>query len=274
MKRSCQILLALVTLPILAPAASYEWTFNDGTLGDSFGNGALAPVGASTANIVSTNGGSIPDIGGVPAKVLNLPAIASQSDGFSLALNATGPNGGGGYVNQYSIVFDLYSPGTPNWQALFNTDPDNTNDADWYIAPDNSLGISDLGYSVAGAVSQDAWHRLTFAADLGAGRVTYYIDGVQAFQRTGGSLLDGRYALYSNLDAGPDLRLFNEGDGSGVYTHDLFVNSVAFIDHELSSAEVGALGGAKAAGILVPEPASGMLALLGLAGLAAGRRRR
>jgi hypothetical protein len=272
MKISCKILLALIALPALAPAASYEWTFNDGTLADSFGNGTFAPVGASVPNVVTTNGGTIPHIGGVPAKVLNLPAIASQSDGFNLALNATGPNGGGAYVNQYSIIFDLYSPGAPNWQALFNTDPDNTNDADWYIAPDSSLGIGDLGYSAVNAVQQDAWYRLAFTADLGAGRVTYYVNGSQAFQRTGGSLLEGRYSLYSNLDVGPDVRLFNEGDSSGVYTHDLFVNSVAFVDRELTAAEAGALGGAKAAGILVPEPASGMLALLGLAGLAARRR--
>jgi len=273
MKLSCKILLALIALPALAPAASYEWTFNDGTLADSFSNGIFAPVGASVPNVVSTNGGSIPHIGGVPAMVLNVPAIASPSDGFSLALNATGPNGGGAYVNQYSIIFDLYSPGAPNWQALFNTDPDNTNDADWYIAPDNALGIAFLGYSAVGAVQQDAWYRVAFAADLGAGRVTYYINGTQAYQRTGASLLEGRFALYSNLDAGPDLRLFNEGDGSGVYTHDLFVNSVAFVDRELTSAEAGALGGPTAAGILVPEPASGMLALLGFAGLAVFRRR-
>ncbi len=273
MKRSSNILFTLVALPTVSLAANYEWTFDDGTLADSFGNGIFAPRGASVADIVSTNGGTIPDIGGVPAKVLNVPAIMVPEDGFTLSLEATGPNGGGAYINQYSIVFDLYSPGAPNWQALFNTNPDNGNDADWYIAPDNALGIGALGYTPAGAVPQDSWHRLTFAADLGAGRVTYYIDGAQAFQLNGPSLLEGRFSLNSNLDAGPDMLLFNEGDGSGVYTHDLFINSIAFVDRELTEGEVGALGGPQAAGIFVPEPATAMLSLLGLAGLAVRRRR-
>jgi hypothetical protein len=176
-------------------------------------------------------------------------------------------------VNQYTFIFDIYSPGAAGWQALFQTDPFNStgNDADWYIAPDSSFGISGIGYTAAGAVTQDAWHRLTFAASLGS-EVKYYIDGtlVGTF---GGNTLDGRFALYSNLDAGDDVRLFNEGDTSGNYTHEMFVNSIAFVDRQLSDAEVAALGAPNAAGILVPEPAAGAFLLFGIAGLAVRRRR-
>src|SRR5689334_5067046 len=104
--------LALVlALPTFVQAANYEWTFNDGSLTDFFGNGAMTPSGATTPNIVFTDGLTIPHINGVPARVLNVPIFDAIADGFQLALNATGPNGGGGYINEYTFVFDIYSPG-------------------------------------------------------------------------------------------------------------------------------------------------------------------
>ena len=84
-------------------------------------------------------------------------------------------------------------------------------------------------------------------------------------------LLDGRFALFSNQDAGPDLVLFNEGDNSGNYTHAALYNSIGFIDRTLNDAEMAAIGGASAAGIPVPEPGSAMLCALGA--VAFGRRR-
>jgi hypothetical protein len=263
----------VLALPALAQAANYEWTFNDGSLTDFFSNGTMTPSGVTATNIEFTNGGAIPHIGGVPARVLNVPVFNDFADGFQLALNATGPNGGGSYVNQYTFIFDVYSPGAAGWQALFQTDPLNSpdNDADWYIAPDSSLGIADIGYSAPQAVTQDAWHRLTFAAALGS-EINYYIDGVLV-GTFGGNAIDGRFALYSNLDGGDDVRLFNEGDQSGNYTHAMYVNSVAFVDRKLSDAEIVALGEPKAAGILAPEPGAGLVLLLGLAGVV-GRRRR
>jgi hypothetical protein len=41
---------------------------------------------------------------------------------------------------------------------------------------------------------------------------------------------------------GPDLLLFNEGDTSGVYTHELYLASVAVVDRMLSDTEVAAGG--------------------------------
>jgi hypothetical protein len=269
------VLALLATLSCGAGAANYEWTFNDGTLGDSFLNGTMAPVGGTITGVVDTDGGSIPHIGGVPGRVLIVPAHTDPLDGFNLTLAATGPNGGGAYVNQYTFIFDLYSPGAPNWQALFQTDPTNAsgNDADFYVAPDGAVGIGDLTYSAASVFQQNTWHRLAFTTDLGAGVATFYVDGIQVAQRTGPSLLDGRFALYSNVDPGDDVRLFNENDASGVYTHALFINSVAFVDRELTAAEISALGGASAERILIPEPASGLL-MLSAIGACSLRRRR
>ena len=86
--------------------------------------------------------------------------------------------------------------------------------------------------------------------------MSFYVNGTQvAAGSQSGSGLDGRWSLYSNQDFGPDLFLFNEGDTGGIYTHELYVSSVAFTDRVLSAAELAGLGGPSADGILVPSPA-------------------
>jgi len=209
------------------------------------------PATAGLTSFATTDGANVPHIGGQPAGYLSVPAFATPAQGYLLTLGDSGPNGGGGYLNRFTFIFDVLVSNPLNWTPLFNTNPQNANDADWYVDPTGRLGIGDLGYSSAGAVTANTWQRLAFAADLGAGVVTFYRDGAQVRQRTGASLLDGRFALYSNLDGGPDVLLFSEGDPAGTYTHPLCVNSVAFTDRTLSAAEIAALGGPRPEGIFV-----------------------
>ena len=267
------VLAATFAMALASNGATYEWTFNNGNLNDAFAQGTMQAVGGTVPSFASTNGTTIPHIGGVPAQFLSVPAYTLPELGFDLSFDASGANGGGAYINRYSFVFDLYSPGLPNWQALFQTNPANPtgNDADWYIAPDGALGIG-AAYTGAGAIQQETWYRIAFVTDLSAGRITYYINGGLAFQGSGG-VLDGRFALFSNADAGTDVRLFNENDTSAVYTHDLYVNSIAFVDRELTETEVAGLGGPNAMGIFIPEPGTGFLVLAGLVGPLVRRRR-
>ena len=263
---------------VQAVAADYEWGFNSGDLSTTLGNGIMAYADAATPGLTSfgtTDGGTVPHIGGNPAKYMHVPAFSATANGYHLTLNDTGPNGGGAYVNRYTVIFDVLSPGTINWTPFFNTDPANGNDADFYVASDGAIGIGALGYSGVGLVAANTWYRVAFAADLGAGTVSYYLNGTSVKDRVGTSLLDGRFSLYSNLDAGPDLLLFNEGDTTGQYTHELYVNSVAFVDRMMSSSEILALGGPNAQGIFpVPEPSVAGLVALGLMVVALGVRRK
>ncbi len=269
--------LPLLFIATAQAATIYEWSFNSGDLSTSLGNGVMSTAGAGTAGSLSfatTNGSTVPHIGGVPANYMSVPALPTGANGLLLTFNDSGPNGGGSYLNQYTLVMDLYSPGTAGWQALMNTDTSNGNDADWYISNTAQTGIGALTYSAAGAFTQNAWNRVAVSADLTAGTVSYYINGSLVGTRTGTALTDGRFAVFSNANAGADLLLFNEGDTSGTYTHNLLVNSVAFTDEALSQSAIQALGGASAAGIFVPEPSSAALGLLGSLALLRRNRRR
>jgi hypothetical protein len=243
---------ATVTLTVnpRPPAVSGAWDFDQGDLAITAGVGTLEYAdGAGTQALTAfetTDGTTVPHINGQPAKFMRVPAFTAPANGYTLTM-PTLPNGGGGYVNRYTMVFDILSPGSINWTPLFNTNPGNGNDADFYVSDAGALGIGALGYSAGGLIGPDTWYRIAFAADLGAGQVSYYVNGQPVRVRTGGSLLDGRFALYSGNDGGPDILLFNEPSGS--YTHEVLVNSFMFTDRRMSAEELWALGGPSAAGI-------------------------
>lgn len=273
--RSLALGLAVCGGASFSLAAEYQWDFG-GDLSGSFGGGAMTYADATTPGLTSfgtTDGSTVPHINGQPASYMHVPQFTLLGQAYDVEFPSTGPNGGGAYVNQYTMIFDLLWPNSPDWSSFFNTNQANPsgNDGDFYLASDGSLGIGELGYTAVGVIASDEWHRIAFVADLGAGIVTFYVDGTQEYQRTGSSLVDGRFSLTSNLDAGPDLRLFNEGDTSGNYTQELYINSYYFADRALSPGEIAALGGPDANGI-VPEPSCVLLLVMGLASFLAIKR--
>jgi endonuclease/exonuclease/phosphatase family metal-dependent hydrolase len=235
------------------PVRIYEWTFSGGNLAPALGNGVMSYAdGATTSNLTSfgiSDGATVPHINGRPATYLRVPGFTSQANGFLVTLTGSTPNGGGAYINQFTMIWDLLLPGSVGWTPLMNTNPQNANDADFYIDPLERLGIGAIGYSANGLIASNTWYRIIFAADLPAGTVKYYLNGNLVF--TGAAGLDGRHSLYSDVDAGPDLFLFNEGDTSGTYTHAVLVSSFAFTDRTLSAAQAQALGGPADLGIFV-----------------------
>jgi len=243
------------TTAAFAPASNalYEWTFDATNLNASLGNGDMTYADSATAGLTSfgiTDGVSVPHIDGQPARYMHVPAFAALDNGYHLTFHESGMNGGGAYINCYTFIADVLIPAPLGYTAFFNANPANPagNDADFYIAPDGGIGIG--SYSPAGTIATNTWYRIAFASDLASNRLAFFVNGAQVKENTGGTYaLDGRWSLFSNTDSGPDLLLFNEGDTSGQYTHELYVNSVGFVDRVLTGTELTALGGPKAAGI-------------------------
>lgn len=166
---------------------------------------------------------------------------------FLRCLHGIAPNGGGAYVNRYSIVMDILSPpgSRSSWRAIFQTSENNANDADYFIRnTDDRLGVAALGY--APAINEALWTRLviTFALEASAASsvIRTYLNGNLHYTHTG-QTLDGRFAL------GPTVLFFADEDNENAPLH---VAALAIYDGPLSAADVAALGAPRPAGLFAP----------------------
>jgi hypothetical protein len=221
-----------------------QWDFN-GDLKATYGRDLVyfdTNVLADTSFGTTTSFG-IADINGVPATVMHFNPSAFPWGGYQ-AFHGAAPNGGGAYVNQYTLVYDLYYPASSDrtWRSLLQTALSNNNDGDAFISTANGVGISSI---YDGFVSAEAWHRIAIAFDLSgpglAPVLEKFIDGVKVGEQTGGlSAPDGRFAL------DPSVLLFADNDGDQAET---YVSSVQFSNGRRPDAFIQALGGPSAAKI-------------------------
>jgi hypothetical protein len=172
---------------------------------------------------------------------------------FFRALHGMNKNGGGGYVNLYSIVLDVKveSPTIGEFDSLFNTNADNANDGDSFIRwDDNGSGspVGRIGISgvYAGDITPNEWHRIVVTVDCtangGANTVlTYFVDGVQVNQVDVVSGLDGRWAAYSwdDPDFEDNIDLFGDDDGDNMSG---YASLAVFFDRVLDANAVTSLG--------------------------------
>ena len=222
-----------------------QWDFN-GNLAATYGRDLEyfdATVTSDTTFGSATSFG-LPDINGQPTTVMHFLPTTTAWGGYKMYHGAA-PNGGGSYVNQYTIVYDIfYTSSSSTWRSLLQTDTSNGsgNDGDLFLNPGSGIGISSV-YN--GYVAPDAWHRIAVAFDLtGPGQapvLTKFIDGVKVGNQTGGlSNRDGRFAL------DPYALLFADNDGD---VAEGFVSSIQFSNGRRPDAYLAALGGPSAAKI-------------------------
>ncbi|MBK7403502.1 MAG: metallophosphoesterase [Phycisphaerales bacterium] len=237
-----------------------QWDFASGDLAASYGPGEIefadgpgGPTGQQTA-FGSTSALGLPPIGAQAAHVMAFPKAASSTMGFRVRHGAPA-NGGGAYVNDYTLILDMLLPqssiNADDWLPIHNTNATNTNDADsWVRLADGAVGVSG---QYDGAIPADTWRRvaLVFDYDGSTERLHKYIDGAPVgTQDLGG--LDGRWSLYTRADATPWFYLFTDDNGEAASA---VVSSIHFTDRAMSDAEIAALGPADADGIL-PDPAA------------------
>lgn len=248
-----------------------QWDFDvpSNPLVSSFGVSTLAfwerpgggsPPGSTQADTQfgTTSSFHIAPVGGVDAGVMRVPAYFGD-EGLFLTTNLPG-NGGGQYVNQYTLGYDLLVPSsdiTDGFVAipLFNTNCCNNNDADAYVdLTTNSIGFESVGYTAANALTLDEWHRIVCVVNTALDASPshkLFIDGALAFSGTIADF-EGRFPLYSTTEGDPNdgMHLFTEPTGN--YTGVVFVNSIMLADRPFSDEEVGALSSPDADGIYPP----------------------
>ncbi len=142
-----------------------------------------------------------------------------------------GANGGGSYINEYSLQIDFKVASVNVWHSFFQTTPQNNNDADFFINPSGQLGVAAVGYSPQ-SINAGEWYRLVISVDNGTS-FNVYLDGELIMQ---GAVqdVDGRFALANAL------LLFADEDAED---NDIYVSEVGIWDYNLSPFEVEALGG-------------------------------
>lgn len=151
------------------------------------------------------------------------------------ATHGISPQPGDEFVNGYTLMFDVSYPlsSRRKWMALFQTAPNNHNDAELFIrANDGTIGISTTGYS-SWVLNEETWARIVISVDNG-NHYKIYADGNLIL--TGNvQPKDGVYSL------NPTLLFFADDNGED---HPIDVSAIRLYNAPLNDSEVAALGDA------------------------------
>ena len=210
---------------------------------------------------------------GSPALYWDNGVVQTYTGGYIQVPDGIAPNGGGSYVNNYTVMIDYEQTSGPDqWNSLFQTAGSPTsNDGDLFIASDRTIGIGAVGYSTS-TVSSGEWHRIVLSVDTSS-FYRVYVDGTLFLD---GALNDpdGRFSL------GSSFYLFADDTGESQWGLN---GTVAVWDHALTTPEVAGMGGwiggastptALALAAPVPEPATLSFLALGALSFALFKRNR
>ena len=162
-------------------------------------------------------------------------------------------NGDGTNLNQYTIIMDLMWPSTSDgtFRGVFNTDTNNTDDAEIYLDPDNRIGIFN-NYTLQ--MDPGAWYRLALVYDLTTNGMTRYLNGTNiSSQILEGGEVDGRFSLRGGV------LFFADNDFE---TAPGYVNVIQLRAGAMTEEQIAALGGPASGGLgqgtgsAVPEPSN------------------
>jgi len=228
-----------------------QWDFDNGDLTATVGSdlqysdGPGGPTQTATQFGTTTSFG-IPDINGTAAKVMKFPGAVSGMGYFMpTPSTANGVGNGGQFVNDYTLVFDLFYPQSSDakFRPLIDTDG-----STFTAGPDMAIDVSD-GLGVApsgpfyGAIPPNAWNRVGVVVQQDLRTLTWYINGTRVGTTTlSGPQADGRFAVPVSalvlILASTDT---NAAPG--------YVNSIQIRDVALNVGQMKALGAASASGI-------------------------
>ena len=216
--KKCGVLFLLLAVAAVAQADLVGlWEFNNSA------NLTAATIGPDLALTGSHTAAAGVDASDSAARI--------GPGGYYTLTHGLAGNGGGTYVNEWTLVYDIKCPRTSKYSSLLQTSPANNNDGDLFVKLNGAVGVGDTGYSLEGAVPANTWFRLVVRVACGK-MYELWINGVrvlngQAFP------VDGRYSLESQV------LLFADNDGE-VATLD--VSLLALYNATISEQEIQDLG--------------------------------
>ncbi|MDA7498237.1 hypothetical protein N9255_00010 [bacterium] len=223
------------------PMVTGQWDFSNG-LSATIGSDLIFndEVSESETLFGTTTSFKIADIGGESAEVMYVPF--GSRVGYKL-LHGIAPNGGGRYVNRYTLLMDVMRVGGGGASAIIQASPTkNPGDATFFWQGGN-MGQGGGGYNGDGTFTPDEWHRIGFAVDLADEKViTKWVDGVLQDEWRPQNKDHIRRAME------PETILFYDVDERSEW----YVNSIQILDGKLSDEEMEALGGPGAEGFEAP----------------------
>jgi hypothetical protein len=223
---------ALITvLPVPTIRLTGQWDFDQGDLAATVG----LPLDYFDATVQADTAFGSQEIAGLPAGVLRFVPSLAKWGGYKMYHN-TAPNAGGPYVNQYTLLCDVFYPLNSHnqWRAFLQTSTTDANDGEFFVSSANGIGISG---NYQGTVTPTNWHRIAFAVDLSSPlspAVAKWIDGVKVGYQIG--LSGGKNGRFS-LDV--FALLFADEDGENSET---LVSSVQFWNGKLPDSFLSSLG--------------------------------
>jgi len=262
--QNCKIfgIVSALSIGLLSAAAqpTGQWDFDDANLNASAGTPLQYIDGAGGATQLGTQFGTttsfgLPLIGSQEAKVMKFPASTTPM-GYAMPTPAVA-NGGGTFVNDWTIIMDVLFPAESHnkLRALIETDNQVlTADSELFVGTGNGVGVNG---QYDGVIKSNSWHRIGFVVEASNGNLRKYIDGIEVgvqSARDGGTpALDGRWALA----VGGTAALFSDNDGEAAPG---YVNSIQLRDVALTKAQMLALAGPTATGIpqTIPPIPSGI----------------
>jgi hypothetical protein len=246
------VMIASSLIVARVPAQSIgQWDFNSGNLtataGTDLGDLLYADGPGGVTDLADafglTTALGIPDISGTPAAVMRFPE-ATNTMGYLMPTPAG--NGGGSFVNEYTLIFDLLYPSNGVVRPLLDADGAvYVAGADLAVSAAGGIGLSPSG-PFDGTLAPNTWNRVGFVVNQAQSTIRKYINGVEVGINTLTGIqagLEGRMALSPSSVS--TLILANTvGAGSVGY-----VNSIQLRDVALNAGQMQALGGPSADGI-------------------------
>ncbi|HZR18143.1 MAG TPA: LamG-like jellyroll fold domain-containing protein [Verrucomicrobiae bacterium] len=257
--RNWVILTALLVAGRLAAQPTGQWNFTNADLTATIGadlqyaDGSGGPTQLGTA-FGSTTSFGIPGINGTAVPVMKFPA-ATNGAGYLMTAPPSG-NGGGGLVNDYTLIFDLLYPQASNSQLrpLIDTDgnlffegPD--------IVVDSSNGVGTTpGGPFGGTIAPNTWYRIGIVVQQDQNLVTLYVNGAKVASTTVTGTQSGKDGRFG-LPPGSTVLILGTTDTNAAPG---YVSSIQIRDVALNPGQMLALGGPSASKIpqtIPPVPA-------------------